>query len=181
MSAATSVLSPGGLSTRRVAEARSMSVAPRRLLHCSPSAALGGGLAVWQLPAGPREVAGVAVRVALEVVLVLGLGLPEGDGLADLGHRLAGPQARGVDVGDRVLGDLALLVARIEDLGPVAGADVVALAVLGRGVVDLEEELGVVSVGDALGVEDDLPGLGVTRMVSVGRVVVVPAGVSDRG
>ena len=57
------------------------------------SAALGGGLAVWQFPARPREVAGVAVRVALEVVLVLGLGLPEGDGLADLGHHLAGPQA----------------------------------------------------------------------------------------
>ena len=96
---------------------------------------------------------------------MLGLGLPEGDGLADLGHHLAGPQARGVDVGDRVLGDLALLVARVEDLGAVAGADVVALAVLGRRVVDLEEELEDVSVGDALGVEDDLDRLGVTRMV----------------
>src|SRR5436190_1568966 len=39
------------------------------------------------------------------------------------------------------LGDAALLVAHIEDLGPVVGADVVALAVLGRRVVDLEEEL----------------------------------------
>jgi hypothetical protein len=65
---------------------------------------------VGQLPAGAREVAGVAVRVALEVVLVLGLGLPERDGLADLGDDLAGPQAGGLDVGDRVLGDLALLV-----------------------------------------------------------------------
>ena len=124
--------------------------------------------------ARPREVAGVAVRVALEVVLVLGLGLPEGDGLADLGHDLAGPQARGVDVGDRVLGDPALLVARVEDLGAVAGADVVALAVLGRRVVDLEEELEDVPVGDALGVEDDLDRLGVTGMVAVGRVVVRP-------
>ena len=134
---------------------------------------------MWQLPARPREVAVVAVRVALEVVLVLGLGLPEGDGLADLGHHRAGPQARGVDVGDRVLGDLTLLVTRIEDLGAVAGADVVALAVLGRRVVDLEEELEDVAVGDALGVEDDLDRLGVTRMVSVRRVVVVPTGVTD--
>ena len=39
---------------------------------------LGRGLAVWQLPARPREVAGVAVWEALEVVLVFGLGLPEG-------------------------------------------------------------------------------------------------------
>src|SRR4051795_13401660 len=54
---------------------------------------LGGGFAVWQLPARPREVAVVAVGVALQVVLVLGLGRQEGNGLADLGHHFAGPQA----------------------------------------------------------------------------------------
>src|SRR3954453_21880077 len=102
---------------------------------------LADGFAVWQLPARAREVAGVAVGVALEVVLVLGLGLPERDRLADLGHDLAGPQARGLDVGDRGLRDPALLVARGKDLGPVTGADVVALAILGRRIVDLEEEL----------------------------------------
>src|SRR4051794_39005898 len=143
------------------------------------SAAPGGGLAVWQLPAGPREVAGVSVRVALEGVLVLGLGLPERAGLADFGHHLAGPQARGVDVGDRVLRHLALLIARIEDLRAIARADVVALAVLGRRVVDLKEELEDVPVGDALGVKDDLDRLGVTRMVPVGRVLVLPTRVSD--
>ena len=47
--------------------------------------------------------------------------------------------------------------------------------------MDLEEELEDVSVGDALRVEDDLDRLGVTRMVRVGRVVVLPAGVSDPG
>src|SRR5262249_60766879 len=89
-------------------------------------------LAVRELPAGPREVAGVAVRVLLEVVLVLFPRLPERAGLADLGDDLARPEAGGLDVGDRVLGDLALLVARVEDLGAVARADVVALAVQGR-------------------------------------------------
>ena len=34
----------------------------------------------------------LAVGVVLEVVLVFGLGLPEGAGLADLGHDLAGPE-----------------------------------------------------------------------------------------
>src|SRR3954447_23153466 len=156
--------------------------AARKRTSCgAQSAALDRGLAVWKVPARPREVAVVAARIALEVILVLRLGLPERDGLADLGHHLAGPQARGVDVGDRALGDLALFIARIEDLGAVAGADVVALAVLGRRVVDLEEELEDVPVGDALGVEDDLDRLGVTGMVSIGRVVVVPPGVSDRG
>jgi hypothetical protein len=98
----------------------------------------------------------VAVRIALQVVLVLGLGLPERGRLAHLGHHLAGPDAGGVDVGDRLLGDLPLLVGREEDLGPIARADVVALAVLGGRVVDLEEELEQVPEGDPLGVEDDL-------------------------
>jgi hypothetical protein len=62
-------------------------------VNAGESATLGGGLAVWQLPARSREVAGVAVRVALEMVLVLGLGLPDGNGLADLGHHPARPQA----------------------------------------------------------------------------------------
>src|SRR4051794_14057488 len=142
---------------------------------------LGRVFAMRQLPVRPGEVAVVTVGVALEVVLMFGLGLPERAGRADRGHHLARPDARGVDVGDRVLRDLALLVARIEDLGAVGRAHVVALAVLGRRVVDLEEELEDVSIGDALGVEDDLDRLGVTRMVSVGRVVVAPAGISDPG
>jgi hypothetical protein len=72
-----------------------------------------------------------------------------------------------------------LLVARREDLGAVVGADVVALAVLGRRVVDLEEELEDVPVGDPRGIEDDLNGLGVAGMVGVGRVLVLAAGVAD--
>src|SRR6185503_9576304 len=67
----------------------------------------------------------------------------------------------------------------VQDLRAVARADVVALAVLRRRVVDLEEELEDVPIGDALGVEDDLDRLGMTRMVAVGRVVVLPTGVSD--
>ena len=66
-----------------------LSLKPRRPSFIGvQSAALAGGPGVWQLPARPREVAGVAVRTVLELVLVLGLGLPEVDGLADLGHHL---------------------------------------------------------------------------------------------
>src|SRR5687768_13100571 len=63
-----------------------------RFKESSPTE-LGRGLAMRQLPARPRVMAGVAVRVVLEVVLMLGLGLPERAGLADLGHDLAGPEA----------------------------------------------------------------------------------------
>src|SRR5262249_36719605 len=110
-----------------------------------------------------------------------GSGHPDGHRLDDLGHDLAGPQPRRLDIGDRVLGNLALLIARVEDLRAVAGADVVALAILGRRVTDLEEELQDVPVGDALRIEDDLDRLGVAGVVAVGRVVVLSTGVADPG
>src|SRR4051812_4939460 len=46
-----------------------------------------------QLPPRPDEVTGVAIGVPLEVVLVLGLGLPEGSCGRDLRRDLSGPQA----------------------------------------------------------------------------------------
>ena len=66
----------------------------------------------------------------------------------------------------------------IEDLGAVVGADKLFAKV---GPVDLEEELEDVPVGGPRGIEDDLDRLGVTRMVVVGRIVVLPAGVADAG
>ena len=85
----------------------------------------------------PREGGRATFRIALEVVLVFGLGRPEGAGLGDLGHDLARPVARGVDVTDRRLGDLALLLARAEDRRAVTGADEMFAKV---GSVELEEE-----------------------------------------
>jgi hypothetical protein len=116
------------------------------------------------------------IGVVLEVILVFFLGLPEGAGLADLGHQLAGPQACSVGIGDRVLSDLALLVARVEDLGAVVGADKLFVKV---GPMDLEEKLEDVPVGGLLGIEDDLDRPGVPRMVVGGRVVILAAGVAD--
>src|SRR5262249_7368831 len=89
----------------------------------------------------PREGALAAVRVsriAQEVVLILGLVLEEAIGLADLGHGLPGPVARGVYVADRLLGHPALLLARVEDLRAVDGADDAFIEV---GSMDLEEVL----------------------------------------
>ena len=91
------------------------------------------GAAVGQHPARVREVAGVAVRVALQVVLVLRLGLPEGTGWGDVDDDLAGPEPGRLDVGDGVLGDPALLLIEVEDRRAVARADVAPLEVLIRG------------------------------------------------
>src|SRR5215467_5527210 len=119
---ASALVSPGSRTWR----SRSYSVEP------------GHGLAVGSFHTVPREGRRAAVRVALEVVLIFGLGLPEGTGLADLRDNLAGPVARGVDVADRLLGHLALLLARTKDLRAIAGPDETFAKV---GPVDLEEEL----------------------------------------
>ena len=47
--------------------------------------------------------------------------------------------------------------------------------------MDLEEELQDVPVGGPPGIDDDLDRLGMTRMVALGRVVVLPSGVADAG
>ena len=136
--------------------------------------------AAGQLPVRPYEVARVARGIALQVVLVLGLGLPERAGRGELGHDLAWPQAGGVDVGDRVLGDPALVVVGVEDRRAIARADVVALTVPRARIVDLEEELEQIAERLLLRVEGDLDRLGVSPMVAVGRVGDVTAGVADR-
>jgi hypothetical protein len=46
-----------------------------------------------QFRAGTRKVAGVTVRIALEVILVLRLGLPEITSRRQFRHHLTGPQA----------------------------------------------------------------------------------------
>src|SRR5690349_119319 len=89
-------------------------------------------LAAGEHPAGPDEVARVAVGDLLQVVLVLLLGLPERTRRRHLRDDLPRPQTRRVDVGDRVLGDALLLLARVEDRRAVAAPHVVALPILGR-------------------------------------------------
>src|SRR5918995_5209024 len=118
-------------------------------------------------PVGTNEVARVAVRVALEVVLVLPLGLPERARLRHLRHHLPWPATRRVDLGDGLLRDAALLAVEVEDRGAVARPDVVALAVPRCWVVDPKEELEQPAVRGLLGVENDLDRLGMPFVIAV--------------
>src|SRR5262249_39603102 len=132
----------------------------------SPTA-LGGGASADRLNAGARKGSLAAGRVALEIVLLVGRLLPESTGLADPGDGLAEPVARGVDVANRLLGHPALLVARAEDLRAVDRADEPLIEV---GPMGEEEVLEKGPVGDPLGVEDDLHGLGVAPGALLRRV-----------
>src|SRR5688572_32228542 len=84
---------------------------------------------------------------------MLWLGLPERACGLDLGDDAARPKLRRVDVGDRVLGNVALRVRKIVDARSIRRADVVALAVLRRRIVNLKEEFEQVAVGQPLRVE----------------------------
>src|SRR5580700_10568697 len=88
-----------------------------RTTHRSPL----GPRALRKPPIRPNEVARVAIGVFLEIVLMLGLGLPEGARRGDFGYGLTRPKAGRVDVRDRILGDALLLVRRVEDCGAVTG------------------------------------------------------------
>src|SRR3546814_7853470 len=90
--------------------------------------------AARQLPVRAHAVAGVTAGKFLQVILVLRFGLPEIAGRFDLRHRLARPQAGGVDVGDGVAGHALLPGRGEEDRRTVRGAKVVALAVPRRRV-----------------------------------------------
>src|SRR5215469_8135966 len=140
---------------------------------------LAGGLPLGKDPVGARKVTGVAVRMALQIVLVLRLGFPEVPYRRHLGDDLAGPQARGVQVGDRLLRHLLLLVAGIKDRRTVACADIVALTVPRRGVVDLEEVLEDAAVARLRRIKDDVDPFRMSTMVAVGRVRSGAAGITD--
>jgi len=47
---------------------------------------------LWQFPTGTHKVTRVAVRIVLQIVLMLGFGLPEIAGGGDFRNHLAGPQ-----------------------------------------------------------------------------------------
>src|SRR3546814_10518859 len=84
-------------------------------IHASKSRScrgLASSLPLGKDPAGTRGVTGVAVRIALQIVLLLRLSFPE---IADRRHicdDLARPQARPVHVGDRLLPHLFLQIGR---------------------------------------------------------------------
>ena len=128
-------LAPGACAAQSWVDGKSTSLRDRRLAD-----RLFGRLPPGQHPVGAQEMAGVAVGVALQVILVLWLRLPEVPHRLDLGHGLARPNARSVDVGDGVLGDPLLLIVDVVDRRPVGDADVVALPVSRGGIVDLEED-----------------------------------------
>jgi hypothetical protein len=122
-----------------------------------------------ELPSLPNEMT-VAVRIALQIILMLRLGFPEGTGGREFRDDFPGPEAGGLDIRDRILGDALLLVVDIENGRPVARADVVALTVARGGIVNLEEKFQQRPVVGDVRIERDLDRFGMRAVMALGRV-----------
>src|ERR1051325_258536 len=129
------------------------------------------------------EMAGIAVRIPLQVILVVVLGRPELAERHDLCRDRARPLRPRALHG--ALRGLALLLIVVEDRGAVLRPDVVALAVRRGRVVQAEEVVEDRVVRDLRRIESDLQRLGVAGAaglhVLVARVLQRAAGVTDVG
>ena len=122
--------------------------------------------------------AGITVGKSFQVILVFRLRFPERPGRGDFGHHLAGPKAGSFDVGDGVFGNPFLLLAEVEQRRSVAGADIVALAILSRWVMNLEKELENLPIADLLRIEHDLDRFRVIAVVAISRIRHIAARVT---
>src|SRR5260370_37548490 len=111
--------------------------------------------ALGQNPVGTEKVASIAVRIVLEIILMLRLGFPERASRRHFRRHLARPQARGVDIGDGVESQALLFVARGEDRRTIACADVVALPAARRWILNVKEEVQPLAAADRRRVESD--------------------------
>ena len=101
---------------------------------------------------------------------MLGLGFPERPDRRDFSHDPAGPQARGLDVGNCVLGHRFLIAAGVVNCRAVARTRVIALTVLRRWIVNLEKELEQRAKTCLLGIEHNLDCFGMVAVIAIGRV-----------
>ena len=120
-----------------------------------------------KLPFRPNEMASVAIRVALQVVLMFPLGFPEGAGLGDFRNNLSGPKPGGFDVRDRVLCDPFLILAGVENRRTIAGPSIVALTVQSRRIVNLKKEFQELPVTKLLRAKNDLDRFGMRSVIAV--------------
>jgi hypothetical protein len=126
-----------------------------------------------------------AVRLAgisREVLLVVSLRLVERCDVRDLGDDRIFPEFRRRELRAHRLGNPALLGRLGEDHGTVLRADVVALAILRRRIVNREKHIEEVAVRQDGGVEGHAHDLGVSRSpaadVVVRRVGVAASGIA---
>ena len=111
--------------------------------------------------------ASVAIRIALQVVLMFRLGFPEGTGLRNFRHDLSGPQSRGFQVGYDLPRGPLLFLACVENRRTIAGSTIVTLTVQSRRIVDLEKEFQQLAVTQLLRIKNNLDSFRMCPVIAV--------------
>ena len=123
--------------------------------------------------------AGCSRRPLLQIILVIGLGLPELADRLDLGHRFAIPRPRASHRRSYPR-RRASAPRRHNRCRPVGEPTIIALAVQRRRIVDLEENSGDVPVARHCRVEDNLDPLGMRAVITIRGVRNIAARVTPR-
>src|ERR1700760_4570569 len=92
-------------------------------------------------PVWPNPMAGIAMRILLQIVLVFRLRLPEWSRRFYFRDRLARPDTRSIYVGNGIFCYPLLLFVGIEDSRAITGSPVIPLPVQRSGIMDLKEKL----------------------------------------
>ncbi len=132
-----------------------------------------------KLPVRPNEMASVTIRIVLQIVLMLRLGFPKSTRGRDFSHHFTGPNPRRVDIGDGVTCNSFLFVACVENGGTITGSPVVALAIQCGRVMNLKEEFQQRPVTELVRIEDDFNCLGMSAVMTVGRIGYVATRIAD--
>jgi hypothetical protein len=117
--------------------------------------------------------------MAIEVILMLGLGLPEPGSRNYLCHNRAGPETASVNCGDGVRRDAHLEASGEKHGGSIARTDVVALAVPTGWIMNLKKELQETSVARLFCTEHYLYGFRIRSNVLMRGPEFLPAGISN--
>src|SRR4029079_18212053 len=123
--------------------------------------------------------AGIAIGISQEIVLMLRLGLPEVARRSDFGDDFSGPEPGRVDVGDGIRRNPTLRVVGVVDRRSIARPDVVALTVTRGRIVDLKEELENLPKADTCRIEQNLDGFGMRSVIAIGGIGRGTTGVPD--
>ena len=125
------------------------------------------------------EVTGIASRIVLEIVLMLRFGRGEFRKRFKRRDDGIGPAFAFVHEINKCLRFFFLFIIRVENGGTIGSADIIPLAVQCGGIVDLKKEIQQIFEIRFGWIVGDFQRLGVSRMILIGGILILAAGVSS--
>src|SRR5690242_4184457 len=97
--------------------------------------------------------AGIAMRMLLQIILMLFLRLPEIRGRGYFGYYFSGPFTRGIYFTDQLLSSFLLLFAQVKNCRSIRHTYIITLTILSGRVMDLKEKFQQLTVRELICIE----------------------------